>query len=344
MNELNPNKKNVITILHNGSKYLFLGSDLVKIINSSLLNTSYFFAEPLEPKNPFNNIPFDKSTLYNIYFHITHNCIINPILFHLFFKANFDLDIFLYENESIIRDTAIKNYAHNSPASVLHKDLKLMLAVNRRFTKKLFIHDDVPVDKLVDIFRPYFHLFYLHRYGVYGTEKRGNSFIELKTKLREFVEYNPMFGRKLYKNENRFAHVKCEETNTIKTVIKKFRTYSFNLNHVNFYKNNVNCLVNNLINAEHSNFSFMRFNYPVNAVDNYEYEYNDDDVYDNDDTDDNDDYNDDDNDDDNDDNDDTDDNEQNPINEEVIAVEDIPEDGEVIEPDSYSASDTDSIS
>ena len=91
MNELNPNKKNVITILQSDSKYLFLGSDLVKIINSSLLNSSYFFAEPLQPKNPFNNIPFNKSTLCNIYFHIKDNCIINPNLFHLFFKANFQI-------------------------------------------------------------------------------------------------------------------------------------------------------------------------------------------------------------------------------------------------------------
>ena len=90
--------------------------------------------------------------------YLTHNF----ELFHLFFKANFDPKKFLYYNECIIRDTYIKNYAENSPANVLYRDLVPMLAVNRRFTKKLLIHDDVPMDQLVDIFRPYFHLFYLN--------------------------------------------------------------------------------------------------------------------------------------------------------------------------------------
>jgi hypothetical protein len=340
MNELNPNKKNVITILQGDSKYLFLGSDLVKVINSSLLNSSHFFAEPLEPKNPFNNLPFNNATLYNIYFHIKHNCENNPILFHLFFKANFDLDKFLYDNESIIRETAIKNYAENSPASVLRHDLEPMLATNRRFTKKIFIHDDIPVDKLVDIFRPYFHLFYLHRYGVYGTDKRSKSFIELKTKLRAFVEYNPMFGRKIYKKEKKFVQIKCAETNSIKTVIKTIRTCSFNLNHMNFYKNNINNVINHLINTQY-NISFMRFNSPVQVDDyyddDYEYDYNNDDNDDNDSEDD---------DSENDDADDDDNDNETPLNEEIVAVENIPEEGEIeqVEHVSDSAPDTDSIS
>jgi len=253
MNELNPNKKNVITVLQCGSKYLFLASDLIRIVNSSLLNSCYFFAEPLQPKNPFNNIPFDNSTLYNIYFHIKYNCDNNPILFHLFFKANFDLDNFLHDNESYIRETNIKNYVKNSPPGDLYHDLKLMLSVNRRYTKKLLIHNEVPVEKLVDIFRPYFHLFYLHKYGVYGTEKRNKSLIQLKTKLRAFVEYNSLFGRKIYKSEKSFAKPMCNKTSIIKTT----RTFSFNLDHINFYKNNTNSP-----NNTQYNISFARFNSP----------------------------------------------------------------------------------
>jgi hypothetical protein len=340
MNELNPDKRNVISILQDGSKYLFLGSDLVKVINSSLLNSSHFFAEPLQPKNPFNNLPFNNTTLYNIYFHIKHNCEINPILFHLFFKANFDLDIFLYENESIIRDTAIKNYALYSPPSVLYHDLGLMLAVNRRFTKKLFIHDEFPVDKLVDVFRPYFHLFYLHRYGVYGTEKRNESLIQLKTKLRAFVQYNPLFGRKIYKSERRFVQVRCSETNTIKTVIKTIRMNSFNVDHMNFYKSNITNLVNNVaINSQHS-ISFTIFNNP-SPVREDDYDY----ANDYDDANDEDDENDEDEDEDFENNEEENDNNEHHINLEIIAVENIA--SERVESDTEAddvASETDSIS
>jgi len=337
MNELNPNKRNVISILQDGSKYLFLGSDLVKVINSSLLNSSHFFAEPLEPKNPFNNLPFNNTTLYNIYFHIKHNCEINPILFHLFFKADFDLDRFLYDNESIIRDTAIKNYAHYSPPSVLYHDLELMLATNRRFTKKLFIHDDFPVDKLVDIFRPYFYLFYLHRYGVYGTDKRNHSFVQLKNKLRAFVNYNPLFGRKIYKSERMFVQVNCTETNTMKTVIKTVRKNSFNMDHINFYRGEVNNIVNTVsINAQ-PRISFTIFNDPSPIReeeyydDDYDYENDEDEDFEN-----------------NIENNEDDDNNETPLNEQIVAVENIPEEGEIEEVDSNSnsdsASDTDSIS
>lgn len=280
LNELNPKNKNVITIIQKGSKYLFVGSDLVKIINASLLNSSHFFAEPLHPKNPFNNIPFDHATLYNIYFHIKHNCVNNSILFHLFFKVNFDIDKFLYENESFIRDEAIKNYAKNTPSSVLQHDLKSMLFVNHRYTKKLFIHDDIPIDTLIDIFRPYLYLYYLHRYSVKGTEKKVNSYFTLKYKLRDFVEYNPLFGRKAYKIVKKIVQVKCNVTNNMIATVKNISTFSFNLDHINFYKKNIENSKNIFDFHYNNNISFRRLRSPSyesehdNIGENNDYENN----------------------------------------------------------------------
>jgi len=231
MNELKENQRNVIPILQNGSKYLFVGSDLIKLINSALSNSVYFFPEPLHPKNPFTNLPFDHSTLYNIYFHIHYNCHQTPTLFHLFFKSNFNLNKFLYDNESIIRDTNIKNYVNNSPSNILHHDLMNMLSSNYKYTKKLFINNEIPKEIIVDIFRPYFHLYFTFKYGVNGTEKKNRSFIELKNRLRDFVIFNPAFGRKICKIEKNFV---CTSNNGF--VLQKKKTYSFNLKHINFYK------------------------------------------------------------------------------------------------------------
>jgi len=111
---------------------------------------------------------------------------------------------------------------------------------------------------------------------VYGTDKRSKSFIELRTKLRAFVEYNPLFGRKIYKNEKRFVQVKCSETNNMKTLIKTIRPHSFNLNHMNFYRNNISNVINHLINTQY-NISLMRFNSPVREEyyeNNYHYANN----------------------------------------------------------------------
>jgi hypothetical protein len=229
MNEITENKKNVISIIQDKSKYLFTSSDILKIINTSLINAPFFFAQPLQPKNPYNNIAFDHSTLYNIYFFLRYNCYMQSTLFDLYFKANFNLDSFLYDNESFIRDASIKNYVNNSPAFLLHHNLGNMFEMNRYYTKKLFIHEDIPKETIVAIFRPYFYLFFSYKYGVVGTEKRINSLHLLKKKLKEFVLFNPMFGRKKCKMGKRF-----NIRNSDKPVVMET---TFNLTHIDFYKN-----------------------------------------------------------------------------------------------------------
>jgi hypothetical protein len=84
LNELSETDKNVISIIDNNSKYLFHVNDLIKIINVSLTNSYLFFAEPKSVKNPYNNLPFNKSTLYNIYFHIRNKTDYYPELFFKF--------------------------------------------------------------------------------------------------------------------------------------------------------------------------------------------------------------------------------------------------------------------
>ena len=59
INELDESMKNVFVLYEDGSRYFFSASDLVNIINSSLSHTYMFFSEPLKPKNPYNNLPFN---------------------------------------------------------------------------------------------------------------------------------------------------------------------------------------------------------------------------------------------------------------------------------------------
>ena len=91
LNELNENDKNVICIIDNNSKYLFHVNDLIKMINVSLTNSYLFFSEPKSVKNPYNNLPFNKSTLYNIYFHIRYKTDYYPELLFKFFECNFNI-------------------------------------------------------------------------------------------------------------------------------------------------------------------------------------------------------------------------------------------------------------
>jgi hypothetical protein len=64
------NPRNTITIFQNNTRYVFLLRELVKTITTALTNSPYFFSEPVCCKNPYTNMAFTKSALYNIYFSI----------------------------------------------------------------------------------------------------------------------------------------------------------------------------------------------------------------------------------------------------------------------------------
>ena len=196
MNDIKETDKNVFTVIQNKSKYLFIISDLINILNNNLSNSSYFFPEPLIPKNPYNNLPFNNSTLYNIYFFIRFNVCVMPKLIQGYFLSNLDLSHFEYNNEGLIRETFIKNYIFTTHYETLHPIVINMLNEYKIYNKKIFIHEDFPKDKLVDIMRPYLHLYYLSKYYISGSSIKQCSTIKLHSRLRSFVNFNPNFGKK----------------------------------------------------------------------------------------------------------------------------------------------------
>ncbi len=203
MNDFSPCQKNVICIYQNGSKHSFSTTDLVKIINNALFNSPYFFAEPLSIKNPWNNVPFTKANLYNIYFFIKNYNSVVPILFHNYFLTNFNLTKFKKNNEFLIRNYSINSYIANSSTSELYSSIIQMIYENN-YRNKLRVHSRFPRDKLVEIFRPYLLLFYKSKYA-FGEMCKQKYYIVLKNKMKNFIQYNPKFGRRrvdMFQNEH----------------------------------------------------------------------------------------------------------------------------------------------
>lgn len=198
LNTIDVRQKNVFIFLQNNAKYIFVVNDLINIITSNLSNCSFYFAEPLEIKNPYNNLPLSHAILYNLYFFIRKNLFSMPILFDLYFYSNFNMEIFKINNENYIREVFIKNYVFRSHYSILYREVMTMIEENMN---SIVIDKDFPRETLVNIMRPYLQLYLLGNYLIFGCEKKYIMIHGLKRKLFQFSRYNPTFGRKIVKRQ-----------------------------------------------------------------------------------------------------------------------------------------------
>jgi hypothetical protein len=153
LSPINEKDKNVITIYQNNYKFLFTITDIIKIIKNSICNTDHFFSEPKTCKNPFNNISFTKSNLYNIYFYLKKSNYIIPDIIQNYFLTDFDLQMFREENNYIIREYAIQNYIYSLNEEDIVDEIFYMISFYNDLSKKnkYFIHVDstFPSEKLI---------------------------------------------------------------------------------------------------------------------------------------------------------------------------------------------------
>jgi hypothetical protein len=199
LNDIKINDKNVMCIYHFNSRYLFNINDLLKIINTSLTNSYTLFSQPLPSKNPYNNLPFTKSNLYNIYLFLKFKTNIYNDLFIKFFQCDFNLTTFYHKYEHVLRDYIINNYIKNSSQDVLIQEIKKMIKIfNNKTNKNILIDDEFPKNRLVKIMKPYL-LLYLQSYYSLVPIIKNNANILLNRKLKNFQKFNPQFGKKLYK-------------------------------------------------------------------------------------------------------------------------------------------------
>ena len=213
------NKKNICIILQNNIKYVFTLPDIQNILMTSITHHNSFFPEPHMPRNPYTNMPLTKSDIYNIYFTISESRRITPPLLTECFLNNFDMELFLVNNEAKLRDYSIKDYVTNSPYTILYPEVMYMVRkyfkntqiieycekipkskmkkiIHRNVDVKLMIHPEFPRDVLVDILRPYLYLYILSYDSIDGTEKRTIAHKIFNNQKKKFMKYNYKFGRK----------------------------------------------------------------------------------------------------------------------------------------------------
>ena len=188
---------NAITIFQNNSRYRFKISDLINICNSALTNSNEFFAEPMIPKNPYTNLEFTYPILYKIYNAVRYSNYRMPILLHLFYLSDFDIDVFHNKNEAIIRYEHIIDYVKNGEDSELVDWVPDMLA-STKMSKSIRIHEKFPNNILAKVMRPFLKDYFISHYSLYKTNEKYESLSLLKYKLQQFHKHSPGFGRQIY--------------------------------------------------------------------------------------------------------------------------------------------------
>lgn len=280
LNNIKHNDKNVICIYHINSRYLFKINELLKIIYTSLTNNYSFFIEPICIKNPYNNIPFNKSILYYIYYYLSNNtkiCFLKNDHLDLFLKfkeCNFNMTKFVNNYEYILREYAIKNYITHSTRQVMKKDiLNIIDTYNSDKYKdrnKILISKEFPDEQLILIFKPYLYLKLISKYSLI-LKNKNEALEKLQKKLYEFQKYNPLFGRKKYIFKNKIKNGKLKHIIShveFNMNYKKFNTYDIN----NFMKNHLaykyETSYNNNEYNDNLNNTYLVFNMNILSLNN----------------------------------------------------------------------------
>lgn len=196
MNDLSPAHKNTFVLLDHDKIYYFSLNDLAKLILDSLTYSYLLFHEPKLCKNPYNNMPFTKSTLYNIYFQMKESFCVVPRLIQLFFEADFNVFLFKKINESVILEYIIREHVTKTEPIRMRDDILKM--VNEYDDKCILdIHPLFPAKSLLDGLKPMYILYLCRKYTADGKiyENYGH---ELLFRMYTFIKHNPRFGRMNY--------------------------------------------------------------------------------------------------------------------------------------------------
>ena len=229
MNPISIHDSNVLPIYQNGQIYLFTIRELLNGLNCALSNTTELFTHTLMYKNPYNNMIFNKSTLYNIYFAIRSSNFIIPETIQAFFLSDFDIVEYSKNNEYIIRETYIKRYVFQSSHTTLLPNIFIMLE-NYSDHDIQQIHKDFPITALVDSMRPFLYM-YLQSTSCLDLSKQKYCRCKLIRELKLFFDNNPNFGRKIVSVKSTRVLTKLNTKNKFaikRTIVHEFAEINYN--------------------------------------------------------------------------------------------------------------------
>lgn len=176
--------------------YKFRISDLMSIAKAALCNSTDFFADPQEIRNPYTNVPFTHAQLYSIYLRVKQTKFDVPILFSQYYRSGFNIQLFGETNECYIRDAAIASFVTTGSDPEKYYYITKMLRDHRSSLNGVSVHPGFPPTKLIDAFSGYLENYLTESYSL-NPAQRHRARRELQAQLARFGRLNPTYGRKV---------------------------------------------------------------------------------------------------------------------------------------------------
>lgn len=201
-------KEDCLSLIENNIIYTFDNFELYKICKNGLTYIEYNIIKIIDIKNPYTNLPFSLSNLYNIFFYLsTYNM---PKIFFLYFKENFNKRSILKKyKDFVIIDCLEQQYnILNYEEKICY--IKHMLELNYKYKSIMNLsHEKIYIlfYKCCKYYYIYYKLYDFLTNSVISTNVKHYYRNKFMSRLEYIEKKNPLLGRtiKNYKfNTERF--------------------------------------------------------------------------------------------------------------------------------------------
>lgn len=185
--------KQTIWLFENMMRFQYNVRDLLNVIISALSSSFFMFETSKNPKNPFTNVELTVFQLNLIYIRLCELKIKIPLLFELFYRANFVLSKFKRDNARFLTQCAIESH-YRKDVIASNERLIDVLEMIRDYCNpfmKIRFHKEFPIQTIYNVFRPY--LILRAKWVAFNCVA---SKAKLENGLKIFHAYNPLFGYK----------------------------------------------------------------------------------------------------------------------------------------------------
>ena len=155
-------KKSSLKLLVDNKIFTFSVNDINYLINMNLLyySNNNYISQYI--RNPYTNKKFKLNNLYNIYFFLRNNSYSINILYHLFYKKNFNLSDFKFEYKFLILQSGIKNIITTAKHDFLYDSIiEMFTFLETYFYSIYFLNYDQ--ETIIIKYRKYLYYYFCYK-------------------------------------------------------------------------------------------------------------------------------------------------------------------------------------